>query len=320
MQVSEVIGFKKELARYEPDENLPLPLELIGVEVELERTGNMPYPDETFWHVTNDGSLRNSGREFVFREPLYGQAIQSALMSLQRSIDEGRPVISERCSVHVHINISDLTTAQLHKMLMLYLIFERVLVKYHQSVREDNIFCVPFYKAPQYIVLMDAMMSESVENMNHMFGHFNKYYAVNLESIRAFGSLEFRHMGGCTNMPDVLTWIKIIMCLKKASLDDNYNPYNLITNISGQGPRAIFYDIFGDLASSLDYYELEGDIIKGVRLAQLSIIDKDLQKIDDSYRRYQVNDNVTVWIEESLRYTEPDNLTFTLFGPEEGDV
>lgn len=320
MQVSEVIGFRKELTRFEPDPTLPLPLELIGVEVELEDTGRMHSPDENFWNVTSDGSLRNRGREFVFREPLYGVAIQQALMDLQRHIDGGQPALSERCSVHVHINISDLSTAQLHKMLMLYVIFERALVRYHKASREDNIFCVPFYKAPRDIALIDALVSESTDGIYNIFQTFNKYYAVNLQAIQEFGSLEFRHMGGSLHMPDVLTWIKIIMCLKRAALDENYNPYNLITNISGRGPRSVFYDIFGEYAELLDHERLEEDMMKGVRLAQLSVIDKDLQKINDHFNRLKIQNEPVAWIEAAHRQLLSQQPTFTLFGPEEGDV
>lgn len=320
MQVSQVIGFRKELTRYDPDPNLPLPLELVGVEVELEGTERMLNPNDEYWRVTNDGSLRNNGREFVFREPLYGVAIRDALADLQHHIDGGRPQLSERCSVHVHINISDLTTLQLHKFLILYLIFERVLVKYHKTTRENNIFCVPFYKAPRDIAVIDALMSEDVDTIHNMFTHFNKYYAVNLEAVREFGSLEFRHMGGCLDMADVFKWIKIIMYLKKASIDENYNPYNLITNISGRGPRAVFFEIFGESAELLDYDDIEHDIIKGVRLAQLTVIDKELQKINDHFNRLRIQQHTLDWIEASQLVVQPENLTFTVFGPEEGDV
>lgn len=320
MQVSEVIGFRKEFARYEADQSLPLPMELIGVEVELERTQNMMTPDETFWSTVSDGSLRNNGKEFVFREPLYGVAIGQALMNLQAHIDGGRPEASERCSVHVHINISDMTTAQLHKMLMLYLIFERTLVRYHNGTRENNIFCVPFYKAPRDIALIDSLFAENTRQMDNMFSKFNKYYAINLQAIQEFGSLEFRHMGGSLNMNEVLIWIKIIMCLKKASLDSNYNPYTLITNISGRGPRTTFYEIFGELASLMDYNSLEEDLLRGTRLAQLTVIDKELQGVNDYYSELDVSDFSQNLIDTTLNEVKSRSLKFTLFGPEEGDV
>ena len=318
MQVSEVIGFQKGLSRYEPDTSLPLPTELVGVEVELEGCQNMPSPSDEYWNVTRDGSLRNNGKEYVFREPLYGLAIQSALRSLQDCINVGEPTVSSRCSVHVHINISDLTTAQLHKFLLLYIIFERTLVRFHKSSREDNIFCVPFYKAPKDIAMIDALVEADMEGISNMFANFDKYYAVNLRAIQTFGSLEFRHMGGSTEMPDVFLWIKIIMCLKKASLNEDYNPYNLITNISGRGPRSIFYSIFGEFAAVLEHPELEMDIMKGVRLAQLSVIDKDLYKLTDHFNRVRIKADVLESIQSVLQ--EEDEFTFTMFGPEEGDI
>jgi hypothetical protein len=324
LSLSEVIGFKKEVRSAPIDPNLPLQDEYIGVEVEVEGAAYISV-SQTYWKTVRDGSLRDEGKEFVFKEPLFNGDIGAALDELQEAFDQHAPRLSDRCSVHVHINVSNMSTVQLHRMLLLYLIFERTIVRYH-SDREDNIFAVPFYKAPFYVHQIDALYREDYDDIADLFSNMNKYQALNLRTVREYGSLEFRHMGGTADTQAIYEWIKIIMMLKKYVMENDFNPTALLHNMSGMGPENFLIDVFGrELSEVLTNEHVERDIIKGVRLAQLSSINTDLAGASTRLLRRRFTTGVLERINRAIGIDEPirnefEGINFDVYGPVEGDL
>jgi hypothetical protein len=275
VQIEKAIGFRKDVKLFESDECLPLPLELVGVELELEKlaydSSRGRPPD--LWKEVSDGSLRDGGVEYVFREPLYGTGITDALMDMDLYLQHLHAAASYRTSVHVHINVSDMDVDQFLTLITLYLIFEHAFVKYHSSKREDNIFCVPFYKAPgalaQLVNIFDLTRNglESHSMVRNVFERFEKYHALNLGAVLTHGSLEFRHMPGTCDMNKVLEWIRIIQYLKKAALSMDVDYMRLINEVSGNA-SFIVRDVFKDTAESLIYPDMTHDLMQGARLAQ----------------------------------------------------
>ena len=275
MQLEHAIGFKKSVQIFEADLCLPLPQELIGVELEVEGVRHSQ-PVPPLWREVPDDSLRNYGREYIFSEPLYGTGITDALMDMAIFMDKVQPDISYRCSVHVHLNVSDMDMEQLLTLLTLYLIFERTLVKYHGGGREDNIFCIPYYKAPasmQSLVYLykDAMAGELLPNyVSDLLSDFNKYSALNINAVLVHGSIEFRHMPGTTDMVEVFEWIKMVQYLKKAALEGDLDYMSLVEGASGS-TSSLLQRVFNESAELLQYPDMTNDIMAGARLAQRMI-------------------------------------------------
>ena len=264
MQLSELTGVSKEIQSYDPDHSLPMPTDLIGIEVELELIPQMSLP---LWNVVHDGSLRD-GCEYVLREPLYGTGITEALDILQTHLNEYNPRISERCSVHVHINVSDMEVQDFQKFLAMYVIFERVLFRYHGD-RANNVFCIPWYKAG--VPLEHLLSLETKQRSSHWeFMDCDKYSALNILPINNFGSIEFRHMAGTTDTSKILEWIRIIMHLKKFAMSLG-DLQELPAYLSGTGGRRFLREVFGTDADVLTYRDVDQDILKGVRAAQRAI-------------------------------------------------
>ena len=109
--------------------------ELIGIEVELEDVNH--YTDIKPWKTVEDHSLKNKGLEFTLLT-----WHNNALTNLETLFEKVTHDISSRCSIHVHINVQDLTQEELKVMMLYYMIFERALYKYSGN-RWSNIFCVP---------------------------------------------------------------------------------------------------------------------------------------------------------------------------------
>ena len=160
-------------------------------------------------------------------------------------------------------------------LITLFLIFERSFIKYHGGDREDNIFCTPFYRAPDSLDLLSdiytGIKSGSLFNdlVRGALDGFEKYHGLNLGSVINHGSLEFRHMPG----------IKIIQYLKKAALNLEINYPRLIQEVSGNATFLV-RDVFKECADSLMYGEMTHDLMQGARLAQ-RLVDYDVIAVAD---------------------------------------
>jgi hypothetical protein len=308
MLVKDAIGFSKEVMRFDPDLSLPMPDLLMGVELEYE--GMRGAADSVLWSRVSDGSLRNSGIEYVFTDPLYGTGITMALDNMQETLTQQPPTVTDRCSVHVHMNVSDMDMDQLLSLIILYLIFEKTLVKYHGGNREDNIFCVPFYKAPQPLDNLYHLFKSggsSISTTQAVFNQFVKYNAFNIGAIMQHGSVEFRHMAGTADMSKVLDWIKIIQHLKRAAVTMPVNYFEIINNMSGSS-TLIIEDVFQDDADLLRPHATSDDIIAGARLAQKILNRYKLEQaslIENNRRRNKATTDKIVCVRGKLGKTIP---------------
>ena len=187
----------------------------IGIEVETE---NVTYWDDgysPYWKITEDGSLRNNGREFI-SVPIKAFRVENALTSLfekqlNKDID-----FSERTSIHIHMNVRTMTVEQLKTMILLYLVFEKAMFRYVNPDRYDNIFCVPLNETNFGGNLRGLFEEDYIHDMSWL-----KYTAMNLCPIFEKGTVEFRHLHGTKDIKEIVNWINLILCLKKAALKNS---------------------------------------------------------------------------------------------------
>lgn len=189
------------------------PKTLVGIEVELEgldRKGNLYTPS---WAVTNDGSLKEEGKEFISC-PIQTQYLEIELIKLFDSLQAYR--ITQRCSIHVHLNVRDFTAKDLTNFLLLYLVFERSLYRFSGD-RWNNIHCVPLYSFKDFIVpFLRGLVVGDIPTK------WKKYHGLNLSPIwggesSRLGTVEFRQMGGCTSLEKIMNWINLIVSLRESA-------------------------------------------------------------------------------------------------------
>jgi len=186
---------------------------LLGIEIELEGV-NKGYIPNT-WKIAEDGSLKDKGAEFI-SIPIPLGILEVELQRLISGIKEYK--ITKRCSVHVHLNVQDLTEEELYKLIILYIIFEKSLFKI-SGEREDNNFCIPLYSFPN--IVSRYIYKEAGGKK------WYKYSALNLSTILGdenegcskYGTVEFRHHKGCLDRKKIMQWCNVIVSLKKASID-----------------------------------------------------------------------------------------------------
>lgn len=212
---------KKLHAEYENNNPITKPMELVdqhtlvGIEVEVENMKNFVPEMPVYWQVKNDSSLRNSGLEFT-SIPLRSNQVEHALDYLIKQITSTNvPVFSNRCSVHVHLNVRDFTINQLINLVIIYSLFEKHFFHIAGTKRESNIFCVPLYKTEP---------SFKLSNIRSALSSWHKYNALNLgttigsNNLPAYGTVEFRHLYGTLDKNILMDWINQILCVRKEAL------------------------------------------------------------------------------------------------------
>lgn len=289
LEVWEIVGKNKSVRTYKPSDKLVLPYCNLGVEIELENFINGVPIISPLWNITDDGSLRNQGYEFRFQEPLFGEDVVSALKNIEEKMSSHKPLpeCSKRTSVHVHLDVRDLTGQQLINLIVVYFIFEKAIVSYHKNVREDNNFCLPYYKAQHKISTISSIFN-SIKTQNKdsraLLGDMDKYSAFNLRAVYEKGTVEFRHMPGSYNAEVILEWINIILCLKKYAMNNEQEIVAIAEKMSADGPLNFLYEVFGrEIGNKLLCDNIARGMYDGVRLIQDAIYMKDFGKSDDSF-------------------------------------
>lgn len=191
--------------------------EMLGIEIELENVSGRLR--SLYWVEKSDGSLRNNGREFVFRGPLGGVDLFKALSEAGKHFYEIKPSATWRCSTHVHMDVRDMEVKELKSLILLYTIFEEVLFKCSGYNRYRNNFGPAFGFAQQQIeVLSNIWHLSDSEFLDRVLGCWSKYSSLNLLPIGRFGSVEFRIANALTATGELIRLCNRFLMLKEWAL------------------------------------------------------------------------------------------------------
>lgn len=250
----------------------------IGIEVEVERvslaSGDFSTPLRPTWQIVADGSLRNSGIEFVSL-PIRGNNIYKALYLLRTTLEKFSPKyeFSERTSIHIHVNARHLTLEQLFCMLITYMIVERSLFRFVETSgfsRDKNIFCAPIQDSKWFLDL--SLLISHWEKGNYdkfwssLLRNWKKYTSMNVIPLSKQGTLEFRHMGGTLDLELLMNWINILLSLKKfVRKTPLIKVMGYVENLNTNSNYAAFMEeIFGPLSSVFNEPLFSSRIEEGV--------------------------------------------------------
>jgi len=228
--------------------NLRMPecAQYVGLECEIEGIRDHGNADDIGWQITNDGSLRNQGFEYISK-PITIPKASEMFQRLHGSISFLNPdkidPFSQRTSIHVHANCANLSMQVTRNIVLLYALFEEAFFLMCTPERRDNIHCTPLTETH-----LPSIYNTTLANM---VSKWHKYTALNLKPISKQGTIEFRHMQGHADKALLDEWLTIIANLfltgKEVSVDaDMFTEENLF---------AIYTKIFGQ-SRLRDQYEL----------------------------------------------------------------
>jgi hypothetical protein len=281
----------------------PDPTLLYGVELEIERCSEDMVVKGM--NVTTDGSLRNNGFEFITLPMTYSNLHQVLTTFFYKNKLTANNY-SERCSVHVHTNVLDLTGEQLRNLFMLYQVFEGVLFNFIGDNRDKNIFCVPWKETN----LSYRLISSLEEEHYYKTGDWLKYTALNILPIQSQGSVEWRHMAGTPNVNRIMTWCRLIGHIYRMSRGNTQQQIqDLVMRLN---TTSLYNDVLGTVFQDDANVLRNGDYIAlledGVLNMKYSIISPKKEKIIKSIYTTARTQN----IDELLRQQEEFVARWTL--------
>lgn len=215
----------------------------IGMEIELENYHNDGDTMLKHWNITHDGSLRNSGIEFVFAGAQSGDDIVAALQELENHLESYEVTASHRTSVHVHVDFSRDTLSTVENFYLLCMLFEPTLYSIGNKQRYHNIYCPGLTHATSQIV--DASLLLCCEHSLTRAGNISKYSGINLSSLSRFNTVELRNHEGTPAVTNLLPYLKALIALK-------YLAINLPTELIHQGTQQEIMDYCPDVHHLLD--------------------------------------------------------------------
>lgn len=256
----------------------------VGIEIEVE--GNK-FPKRSYkgsdpvdahlipkvWNYHKDGSLRGKDNaEYVLFKPIEFNEVSESLTALWDMFKNYGTVldVSNRTSVHVHLNVQRWHLNRLCTFMAMYFSLEEILTQWCGEHRVGNLFCLRAKDAPGIISKLKKFL---VSNGTSELSEGLHYAGFNAHAIGKFGSIEVRTLRGCQDKETILDWIEILRALYEKS-EEFTDPRSLMEDFSGNGPLAYLDKLLGDKAQcvldgiSMTSTEVQDSIYDGIRMAQ----------------------------------------------------
>lgn len=193
--------------------------QLIGIEVEFEIPRDSSHHEMSNvrgWTKHSDGSLQY-GVEYVLTSPLYGDDLTRAIYSFFNA--EFALVRNTTSSTHIHVDMTEkeTTLASIQTLLSIVYVLEPAIFRIVDPSREWCGYTNPLESAD--VGVLASLMAGSRGKFYTGTGSIgSRYYGVNVQSLTKFGSLEFRYFPTATSAAELIDWIKLVQCIKLASL------------------------------------------------------------------------------------------------------
>lgn len=239
----------------------------VGVEVEME---GEYLPERVYnWSVTRDPSLRGNSFEYVLSQPSSRATVDEKIVALYKKFYQAGFKIkpSDRCGVHIHLNMREHTIEEIFNIIILYLIFEEVLIHWCGEEREGNLFCLRAKDAEWFIYELIKSRKEGFFTGQLMNKEYSKYAALGLHTLGKYGSLEFRSMGAPKHVEPILTWLHTLLKIKDWAVTEK-DPVAFIGQCSQLGPLPFMRNVFGEHFKDFSTPGMSEMIMSGIRKAQ----------------------------------------------------
>tara|TARA_R100001594_G_scaffold23518_3_gene45969 strand:+ start:4310 stop:5587 length:1278 start_codon:yes stop_codon:yes gene_type:complete len=202
---------------------------LVGIECEVEGVDIDVWRDDGHsvdgWSAVSDGSLSNTGIEFISNPPSSGDTLYNNIDNLNRYVSENFDYfISQSCGMHVHVNALDVGWNELKHILYVARKLEPLLYAMQPETRRKSRWCKPiFYNSYdirnirswecfQELWYQDDTPSTSKYNET-------RYHGLNLHARAYLGTIEFRYHTGSLNPRKIKAWSEICTAIVDTGID-----------------------------------------------------------------------------------------------------
>ena len=241
-----------------------------GIEIEAEGQGMNPLGRGVpFWRSEDDPSLRGNfpdeRHEFVLKKPILLDEVSVAMDALIKSQEGAKIKFSFRTSVHVHMNVSTFTRAQVCSLVYLYLLFEEPLINFCGTSRKANRFALRLRDAEYMMEVIKLMFKGTHPDWHRMPDDQMRYSSLNLEAMRKYGSVEFRGMRGTIDKETIVTWVKLLNFIKEYA--SKHSVQQISDAFFKKGPLELAKEVFGELVNTLAYDDMARDMAMSYSIA-----------------------------------------------------
>lgn len=206
--------------------------EVYGIEIEYESAHNVSTPP-TGWEYHEDHSLRGGG-EWVLSTPLQLNDLEQRLRVACDQLTRQGASHSTRTSIHVHMNVRDLTPAQVHKLVQVCIALDPALFAMTSPQREHNNFALgQAYCGSSTARLLSSLgllrindlpagaRMQSRSAMAELLSSL-RYGSINLAPLFRFGTVEFRHMAGTNDFGTILRYVRTLSAIRRRVVDAGF--------------------------------------------------------------------------------------------------
>lgn len=241
----------------------------VGIELEVEKAPGWllqdpeakvrtPIQGADQWAVIKDGSLRNFGAEFVsFPMPISKVALAVKQLFKLKDLHSQDWCSSVRTSLHAHVNVRDFGIRKLQNLLVAFPLVEPALFNYVGKEREECIYCVPWYRAPNDAKTAANALSTSDDKnfsklLRRMTRSLSKYSSLYLAPITRIGTVEFRMAPTWLDPKKIIEWVTI--CERIVSYAANCSTYYNVLDDYDTDPQTFVSKVTaGYLKAPVDY-------------------------------------------------------------------
>lgn len=245
---------------------------VFGIEIEAEGA-NLQIPRNPYWKMEQDGSLRNNPEccEYVFKLPMSFADSMLAIDYLNKEHQRNGTILnwSYRCSTHVHVNMLEEEITTVLRLAYIYYIFENLLVKWSGSERVGNRFCLRLQDSYEISQTIANTFSQPLE---HIDENRIRYAALNLASLRKYGSVEFRSLSGTTDKVRIEKWLTMLYSLlESARIEQSVSDifYNSREDLNSYGKKVFGEALFNELYYAGWEYDAKFNLSLNINLINL---------------------------------------------------
>lgn len=200
----------------------------VGLELEIE--GLALPPNVPHWQAKAEGSLQN-GVEYITK-PIKLDAVRLYVDSLRKYIADMDGVVkpSYRCSTHVHVNVGTGTVADMLGFVVVFTLFEPLLLALCGPQRNGNLFCMSNYDTGDAISAFHLLCNRIERTASGYPFQYErgKYSALNLGRLADLNTVEARCFPLSVDGAEIEKWCKWLLRMKdiaKAQTDKTYREF-----------------------------------------------------------------------------------------------
>lgn len=202
----------------------PNPYQLIGIEIEVDNVGRsgvvLPFSLSS-WTRVPDASLRD-GTEYRLIQPMSGDQLAQAVTEFFEPPTQVRRSVSSGTHIHINMDEEDTPVTAVQALATLVFVLEPAIYIMADPGRMWGGFTLPMEDADTSLFghLFVDNIDSSPEVLRRLCetNRTYKYFGLNIQTLGAYGSMEFRYFPTATRVEELVDWISLVQKLKMIAL------------------------------------------------------------------------------------------------------